>query len=104
MSAVPAANSPNGVVVGRYQGTVMVAVHGELDPPKVDLLRLLLRDLIDDQGNVSVVLDLQDATAAPDDPGALGRFAQEAKLAHGRDAVIVVDEPFPRTLARRGER
>ena len=102
MSPVPAAKSPTGVVVGRYQGTVMVTVHGELDPPKVAHLRLLLTDLIDDQGNVSVVVDLQDATPAPDDPGGLGRFAAATKHAHGHHAVIVVDEPSPRTLATRG--
>lgn len=99
MSAAQGAGSPNDVVVGRYQGTVMVTVHGELDPPKVAHLRLLLTDLIDDQGNVAVVVDLQDATAAPDDPGALGRFAAATKHAHGRHAVIVVDQPSARTLA-----
>lgn len=72
----PHAGSMNGeeapaeVVVGRYQGTVMVTVHGELDPAKVAHLRLLLTDLIDGQGNVAVIVDLQDATAADDDPGA----------------------------------
>ena len=96
-----AAKSPNGVVVGRYQGTVMVTVHGELDLPMVSHLRLLLTDLIDDQGNVSVVVDLQDATASADDPGALGRFAEATKHAHGGHAVIVVDEPSARTLASR---
>ena len=82
----------------------MVTVHGELDLPKVAHLRLLLTDLIDDQGNVSVVVDLQDATAAPDDPGGLGKFAEATKHAHGRHAVIVVDQPSARTIATRGER
>lgn len=104
MSAAQGVRSPNGVVVGRYKGTVMVTVHGELDPPKVAHLRLLLTDLIDDQGNVSVVVDLQDATAGPDDPGALGRFAAATKHAHGRHAVIVFDQPSERTLASRSDR
>ena len=102
MNPAPAAMSPNGVVVGRYQGTVIVTVHGELDPSKVAHLRLLLTDLIDGQGNVSVVVDLQDATPAPGDPGGLGRFAEATKHAHGRHAVIVVDAPSARTLATRG--
>jgi anti-anti-sigma regulatory factor len=93
MSGAPAARSPNGVVVGRYKGTVMVTVHGELDPPKVAHLRLLLTDLIEDQGNVSVVVDLQEATAAHDDPGGLRRFAEATKDAHGRHAVVVFDQP-----------
>ena len=104
MSPVPAEKSPNGVVVGRYKGTVMVTVHGELDPPKVSHLRLLLIDLIDDQGNVSVVVDLRDATAASGDPGGLGRFAAATKHAHGRHAVIVVDQPSARTLASKSGR
>jgi hypothetical protein len=98
------ATLPNGVVVGRYKGTVMVTVHGELDVPKVAHLRLLLTDLIDDQGNVSVVVDLQDATPAPDDPGGLGRFAEATKHAHGRHAVIVVDQPSARGPAGRSAR
>lgn len=99
MSPAPAAESPTGVVVGRYKGTVMVTVHGELDPSKVVHLRRLLTDLIDDQGNVSVVVDLQDATPAPDDPGGLRRFAEATKHAHGRHAVIVVDQPSPRAAS-----
>lgn len=95
------AKSPNGVVVGRCQGTVMVTVHGELDPSKVAHLQLLLADLVDNQGNVSVVVDLQDATAAPDDPGGLVKFAEATKHAHGRQAVIVVDGLSARTLETR---
>lgn len=79
----------------------MVTVHGELDPSKVAHLQLLLADLIDNQGNVSVVVDLQDATAAPDDPGGLGKFAEAAKHAHGHQAVIVGDKPSARTLETR---
>jgi hypothetical protein len=100
MSAVPATRSPDGVVVGRYKGTVMVTVHSELDPLKVTHLRRLLSDLIDDQGNVSVIIDLQDATPTPDDPDALRSFAAAAKDAHGRHAVIVFEQPSARALAR----
>jgi hypothetical protein len=104
MSPVPAATSPTGVVVGRYQGTVMVTVHGELDPPKVAHLNLLLNDLIDGQGNVSVIVDLQDATAAAGDPDSVEMFAAQATHGHRRDVVFVVAESSAGTLARRGER
>lgn len=93
MKVAPGAQSPPEIVVGRYQGTVMVTVHGELDPSKAAHLRLLLTDLIDGQGNVSVIVDLQDATAHADDPGGIEQFAQEAKRAHRRHAVVVVAEP-----------
>jgi hypothetical protein len=101
MSAVRATRSPNDVIVGRYKGTVMVTVHGELDPLKAAHLRRVLADLIDDQGNVSVVVDLQDATPTADDRDALRRFAAAAKDAHGRHAVIVFEQPSARALARR---
>lgn len=90
MSAAPAARSLAGVVVGRYQGTVMVTVHGELDPPKLAHLRLLLTDLVEGQGNVSVIVDLQDATAAAGQPNGVETFVAEAKHGERRHAVVVV--------------
>lgn len=93
MSPATGAMPPTGVVVGRYQGTVMVTVHGELDPQKVAHLRLLLTDLIDGQGNVSVIVDLQDATAAAGDPDSVAMMAAEATYGHQRHAVVVVAEP-----------
>jgi anti-anti-sigma regulatory factor len=93
MKVAPGAQSPAEIVVGRYQGTVMVTVHGELDRSKADHLRLLLTDLIDGQGNVSVVIDLQDATAHADDPDGIELFAQETTRAHRHHAVVVVAEP-----------
>jgi hypothetical protein len=104
MNAAPGAESPPGVVVGRYQGTVMVTVHGELDPPKVAHLQLLLTDLIEGQGNVAVIVDLQRATAAAGDPRGLEKFAVSTKRAHGGHAVVVVAEPSAQAVAARSER
>ncbi len=104
MSFGQAAKSPNGVVVRRYRGTVMVTVHGELDPLKVAHLRLLLTDLIEGQGNVSVIVDLQDATAEAHDPDGVEMFAAEAKHAHRRHALVVVAEPSNGALTKRSER
>jgi hypothetical protein len=98
MSPALGATSPTGVVVGRYQGTVMVTVHGELDAPKVAHLRLLLADLVEGQGNISVVVDLQDATAAAGDPNGVEIFAAEAT--HRRHAVVVVAQPSSGVVAR----
>jgi hypothetical protein len=104
MKAATGAESAADVVVGRYQGTVMVTVHGELDPPKVAHLRLLLTDLIEGQGNVAVIVDLQQATAADGDPRGLEKFAISTKRDHGGHAVVVVDDPSARAVAARGER
>jgi hypothetical protein len=77
-------------------------VHGELDAPKIAHLGLLLTDLIDGQGNVAVIVDLQHASAPAGDPCSLENFAVTTKLAHGSQAVVVIDEPFASGLAARG--
>ena len=55
----------SGIVVGRFRGTVIVTVHGPLDEPRAGDLGYVLADLIDGQGNRSLVVDLHD-TSAPD--------------------------------------
>jgi anti-anti-sigma factor len=45
--------------IRRVGATVVVALHGEFDEPSVAGLTPVLRDLIDDQGNQSVVVDLE---------------------------------------------
>lgn len=46
----------------RDNGSVVVGVIGELDCSTADVLGQRLDDLLDDQGNLSVVLDLEDMT------------------------------------------
>ena len=55
--------SRSAIVIGRYQETVVVTVHGELDHPRTAHLGHVLADLIDGQGNLSLLVDLHDATA-----------------------------------------
>ncbi|HWI04522.1 MAG TPA: hypothetical protein VNT52_11985, partial [Acidimicrobiales bacterium] len=62
----------SGIVVSRYQGTVVVSIHGDLDGPRAADLDYMLADLIDGQGNRSVIVDLRDATAM--DPQWLSLF------------------------------
>ena len=48
------------VAVGRALGTVVVTVHGNIDVEGCHVLHRLVRDLVEDQGNLDVVLDLWD--------------------------------------------
>lgn len=69
----------SGIVAGRYQHTVVVTVHGELDLPRAVLLGDILADLIEGQGNMSLLVDLHDATAADAEP--LSVFTDAAERA-----------------------
>lgn len=53
--------TPRGsLAIGRYMGTVIVSLHGDLSVSASVRLAAVLRDLIDSQGNLSVVVDLAD--------------------------------------------
>ena len=54
---------------------MVVTVHGELDRQRAAHLDLVLADLIDGQGNLSIIIDLRDvtATAADNDRAGLWR-------------------------------
>lgn len=81
------------MVVGRYQATVVVTVHGELDRTRAAQLGHVLADLIDGQGNLSLVVDLHDATAA--DTKALSVFADAAERARAHGGAIRLSRPPP---------
>lgn len=49
--------------IRRIGGTVVVTVHGEIDIDDWARIDGILRDLIDDQGNLDVVLDLCDVVS-----------------------------------------
>ena len=80
----------SGIVVSRYQGTVVVAIHGDLDGPRAGDLGYLLADLIDGQGNRSVVVGLRDATAI--DPQWLSVFDDSVARAGRRGATLALNE------------
>jgi anti-anti-sigma factor len=81
----------SSIVVGRYLGTVVVTVHGELDLTRASHLGNILADLIDGQGNLSIVVDLQDATAT--DADSLWVFTEAAERARRRGATMRLNEP-----------
>ena len=47
------------LAVGRAMGTVVVTLHGTVDAAAASVLECVLRDLIDEQGNLDVVVDLR---------------------------------------------
>lgn len=101
--AAPPGPTRTGVVIGRYKGTVVVTVHGELNLPKTAHLGHVLADLIDGQGNLSVVVDLRDATAT--DAVAAAVFAGAAERAHRRGGTMMLSTPpavLHEALWRRG--
>lgn len=89
--------------VSRFQGTVVVSVHGDLDGPRADDLGYLLTDLIDGQGNRSLIVDLRDATAV--DPARLSVFTVADAQARRRGATLQLryaPEPLDEALRRHG--
>jgi anti-sigma B factor antagonist len=79
------------VAISRDQGTVVVSVHGDLDVPGARHLGSVLDDIIDGQGNMAVVVDLDDASAT--DPSGLSVFAAAAKRASTTATSLRVGNP-----------
>ncbi len=80
-----------GIAISRALGTVVVTVHGEIDVPGARHLGSVLADIIDGQGNLDVVVDLHDATAA--DASGLSMFAVAAEQATERGAALGLSDP-----------
>ena len=81
------------IVIGRRLGTVVVTVHGQLDMTRAGHLGNILADLIDGQGNLSVVVDLHDATTS--EPDSLLVFTEAAERARRRGGTVLLNEPHP---------
>lgn len=84
-------SSAGSIVIGRYRGTVVVTVHGDLGPTRAAHLGLMLTDLIDGQGNLSLIVNLRDATAT--DTASVSVFADAAERVSGHGGVITLSEP-----------
>ena len=79
------------IVIGRRPGAVLVSVHGELDLARAEQLGTILADLIDGQGNLSLVIDLHGATASH--PDSLLVFTEAAERARLRGGMVRIKEP-----------
>ena len=85
----PATIDQPSIVVARSAGTVVVTVRGELDTESSKHLGSILADLIDGQGNLSVLVDLHDASAS--DPDCLWMLTEAAERAHRRGGTMRLD-------------
>ena len=77
------------ITVARSAGTVVVTVRGEFDAEKSQHLGGILADLIDGQGNMSILVDLHEASAT--DPDCLWMLTGAAERAHRRGATLRLD-------------
>lgn len=77
------------IAVARSAGTVVVTIRGRIDAQASEHLGGILADLIDGQGNMSVVVDLCEATAT--DPDCLWMLTEAAERAHRRGATMRLD-------------
>lgn len=88
-AAEPSSTDVASITVARSAGTVVVTVRGELDAPKSKHLGVILADLIDGQGNLSILVDLYDARAT--DPDCLWMLTEAAERAHRRGGTMRLD-------------
>jgi anti-anti-sigma regulatory factor len=79
---------PN-IAIARSAGTVVVTVRGELDAEWSNHLGGILADLIDGQGNMSILVDLHEASAT--DPDCLWMLTEAAERAHRRGGTVRLD-------------
>lgn len=100
-----AGSVPSRIEIGRHQGAVVVTVHGEFDLAAAAQLRPMLADLIDGQGNLSLIVDLHDATVSATDADDMSVFADAARRAHLRGGAMTLIGPpslLHGALRRRG--
>ncbi len=83
--------APFQTLVSRFEGAVVVAIHGELDTYTAPGLRRLLHDLIDDQGNLTVVVDL--AKVAFIDSSGLSALVVALKSIRSRGGKLTLANP-----------
>ncbi len=76
------------VAISRTSTTVVVTVAGCLDAASARVLDGLLRDLIVGQGNLSLTVDLRDASVV--DPASLAVIRTAAQLAARRGGAVTV--------------
>lgn len=77
------------IAIARSAGTVVVTLRGELDAEMSKHLGGILADLIDGQGNMSIVVDLREASAG--DPDCLWMLTEAAERAHRRGGTMRLD-------------
>ena len=87
------ATTPFTFAISRALSTAVVTIHGELDQPGVDRVAPVLRNVIADQGNKTVVVDLRDVSGV--DSAAATLFHDAIGWARGRGARFFLHAPPP---------
>lgn len=82
--------------VSRALSTVVVTIHGEVEKPSVEGLAVILRSVIEDERNQTVVVDLRDVSAV--DPLATTLFRNALGWARQHNAGFYLHEP-PQAVA-----
>lgn len=85
------------LVVGRFLGTVVVTLHGELDVPASAGLARALHDLIEGQGNLDVAVNLRDVRWIGEE--GVQALAAAAKRLAARGGELRLGCPSPMVLA-----
>ena len=86
---------PFQVLVSRARGTVVVAIRGELDTYTAPRLQSHLQDLIEDQGNLAMVLDLSEMTFI--DSSGLSVLVHALKRMRDHGGRLTLSSPKPAT-------
>ena len=84
--------------VSRALSTAVVTIHGEVERPSVEELTVILRGVIDDQRNQTVVVDMRDVSGV--DPSATALFRDAIGWARHRGADFYLNAPPPAAADR----
>ena len=88
-----AVRSPLSFAIRRVAGKIVVTVRGEVDRSGVEGLAGVLRDLIDNQGNGTVVVDLRHVAGV--DPSLAEVFSAASAWARRHGAKFGLHDPPP---------
>lgn len=87
----PSLDTPLDIEFSRVRGRVVVHLRGELDVSTTQVLRQRLIDLIDGQGNLSVVLELSGVTFI--DSAGIGLVVGAHRRLREKGGSLVVSSP-----------
>ena len=86
-------SEPFSLAFSRYNGTVSLAVAGDVNTLTAPQLRRLLTDVIDGQGNLSVVIDFSHVDFI--DSAGLSVLIEASKLIKEKGGTLLLSRPRP---------
>ena len=82
------------VSIGRALGRVILTLHGELDTAAAPVLRSVLDDIIEQQGNLDVIIDLAKLEFV--DSRGLSELVAADRMAKEQGGTVTLSAPRPR--------